>query len=148
MKRVLLQTLWLCVCACTHAEVISGPSDAGTDASMASDMAVAIDHGRPVEPPGGGECDQQDDCNACSQCAVSPSSGCNWYWTECNDSPECLALIDCADACTTQECFDGCGASHPSAIDMVNSFYTCIICDECSADCVAGHATWCETPPL
>lgn len=153
MRLAMLMAGLAAVVGCARATVISAPEDAGmldgsgADATNEPDMSVSrIDMGG--EPRPGGECDQQDDCNECGACAADQDPICGVLWQDCNASADCLALIDCTDGCTTNECFQSCGAAHPDSAEAVTALYRCLICDACSADCRDGYPTWCETPPF
>lgn len=116
---------------------IDGSVDAGVDASTS------------VEPAGGSECDQQDDCNACFACVQGPHQACVDRAIACSESSECAALVNCLNGCAANDeaCAQSCGGAHPSATGLLLDFYRCAYCEACPADCRADHG-WCEAPPF
>ncbi len=153
MSRSLLVAAFLLVASCARATVISVVEDGGVDTDATTDgnattdmLAPRVDMGE--EPLPGGECDQQDDCDACATCAASHNPRCTALWQDCSNETDCSDLLDCVTLCTTNDCFQACGDAHPASTDAVNGVYQCLICNACSADCRAGYSTWCESPPL
>jgi hypothetical protein len=142
--RALVVTLLL-ASGCSPATLIVA-SDAGPMRDARAETGT--DAASSVEPRGGSECDQQDDCNTCFSCVQGPHQACVDYAVSCSDTPECVALVNCLNGCGTEEsCARACGAAHPSATAMLVAFYACAYCDACTADCREQHG-WCEAPPF
>lgn len=123
------------------ADAGGGAVDAGPPISM-SDAGVAI------EPIPGGECDQQDDCNACAQCSYAPFQTCNGAALACEENSSCLGLNSCVGGCSDSACVQGCGDRFRAGVPLFLAFYECMFCDACPADCRERHPTWCEEPPF
>jgi hypothetical protein len=134
--------------ACTEERVIVIP-DAGTAMREEDAGSREVDAGPPEEPFTDNECDQQDDCDACMQCSYAPHLACNNLALACEERGDCTSLLACASGCGDDEaCLTGCAERYPSGIDLVNEFYSCMICTACPADCRAHYATWCVEPPF
>jgi hypothetical protein len=123
--------------------IVAGDAGAAFDATVDPGVDAA------VEPAGGSECDQQDDCTACFTCVQGPHQACVDLAIACSESSECAALVNCLNACapTDEGCARGCGGAHSSATSMLVAFYRCAYCDACPADCRADH-DWCVDPPF
>ena len=150
MTRALVLTAALAVAsvlaACDQRQMLIVATDAGTEDAGATTPDADVDAGVPVEPIGGSECDQQDDCLACASCAQAPRQVCNEQALACDASPDCVALVQCVNACGTDACSRACATAHPSAVAIVRAFFVCAYCTGCTADCRAEHVVWCETP--
>ena len=80
---------------------------------------------------GGAACDMPADCQSCSYCAQR--NDCATQTTACFDDPECVAVVECANACTDQTCFDACLADGDgSGPDLYLALINCIV-DSCPA---------------
>ncbi len=145
---VAFTVIWLA--ACVQAKVITAPDDAAVaDAPNDARVDAAVADAGPLpEVTGGGECDQQDDCDSCATCSQAAFRQCNALTLACEDDAECVALHSCINGCGTQECTNTCAAAHTGAIDLLNSLLQCMVCTACPADCRELRFTWCESPPL
>lgn len=52
----------------------------------------------------------------------------------CLGDPDCIALLECADTCTTGGCISACEAAHPSGSTKINALSTCAS-TSCGAAC-------------
>lgn len=79
------------------------------------------------------ECDDGLDCDACpsvttcSLCVQFEGNACSELLDACFFDDDCVALIECANACEDDMCLDACaGASTAEAIDLYNEIVSCI----------------------
>lgn len=147
MERKALLAIGLVLFGCTSQTLIVS-TDAGPSIPDGAGIDAGRDAGPTLEPVGGSECDQQDDCAACFQCVQGPHQACIDAALQCDASSECIALVDCLRVCADGECARACGAEHPSATSILVSFYQCAYCDACPADCRDTASTWCDAPPF
>lgn len=146
MKRVALG-LWLVACGCSErVPVITAgdvPLDAGADATQRDDAFR-------IEPTTTSECDQQDDCDACTRCSIAPFEPCNTRALACEEDASCTALAGCVQACADDDaaCARACVERFGAGRDLLVELYRCMACDACPADCRPLHQLWCEEPPI
>lgn len=62
------------------------------------------------------------DGDLCGDCL---RSACCASFADCASEPECLALLSCGDACTTDACFQACDRAHPRAVLLHRGLIGC-----------------------
>lgn len=134
---------------CAEVPVIVAPDAGDAGSAPLVDAWVRPDTGPPPEPAPGGECDQQDACESCLNCAIAPRQSCNAEARACSDDAECRALWECISGCGDEgPCLTACGDAHPSARAGFLAVYECATCGACPADCRTLYPTWCIEPPI
>ena len=147
--RIALFALLLAGCAEVPVIVAPDAGDAGSAPPPVDAWVAPPDSGPPPEPVPGGECDQQDACESCLNCAIAPRQSCNARARACSDDAECRALWECINACGDEgPCLTGCGEAHPSGRASFLALYECATCGACPADCRTLYPTWCVEPPF
>ncbi len=78
------------------------------------------------------------ECTTCSTCAAA--GACADEVAACENSQECLDLIDCAQACfdaggDVNTCTDGCIATYPNGFELYGNSQACLLCTECPNNC-------------
>jgi hypothetical protein len=144
LAAALLAAALLAACS-TALEVIDA-----ADAGDAAPSTPVVD-GAPEPPPQAlSECDEQDDCAACTTCSLAPFDVCWEYADACERDVECAALQMCLRGCGEGdvECMRACGGSHPGGIAAVLELHRCVWCTACLADCHGGDSVWCIEPPF
>ena len=134
---------------CAEVPVIVAPDAGDAGSTPRVDAWVPPDAGPRPEPAPGGECDQQDACERCLNCAIAPRQSCNAAALACSEDDACRALWECINACGDEgPCLGACGEAHPSGRAGFLAVYECATCGACPADCRTLYPTWCIEPPF
>ena len=109
----------------------SSSSDAECVDDTGCDMGETCADGQCVPVPA--ECDDGLDCDACpsqstcSLCVQYEGNACSESINSCLFDDDCLALIECANACEDEMCIEACGAaSTAEAVGLYNEIVICI----------------------
>jgi len=88
------------------------------------------------DPPPG----DRDPTNDCFNCAISPGQPCEQDGTNCTSNPDCVALVDCKNACGTMDCIVACEDAHPVGLLELSNLEGCICLEGCPSVCKASCA--------
>lgn len=88
-------------------------------------------------------CPVATDCNACSQSATQ-NGACVNITDVCFKDPQCSALAQCYQSCSTSACIATCNNAHVGGLTKYAAIETCI----CTAGCVqaCGNTSTCTAP--
>jgi hypothetical protein len=87
-----------------------------------------------VSSGSGGVCDASLVCGQCQGCAIA--GPCAGDAMACNGSPDCVAYLQCYDACSPNDlaCQQNCGFAHVVGAITYNQFKGCL-CLNCTMSC-------------
>ncbi|MFO0613623.1 MAG: trypsin-like serine protease [Polyangiaceae bacterium] len=104
------------------------------------------------QPPTNAACPVDTDCNFCISDSLNQncSGGCISAYTACDNDPECKALSNCYDGCSTLACQGDCNTAHVGGIQKYERILECICGNACDAACGVDSlctANRCGTKP-
>ena len=96
-------------------------------------------------PPGwtsydGGAGGSTQTCSDCQNGSLVPGASCNSAWTGCTNNADCVAFLNCANACTTNACYVGCYQQQPAGVIAYGSVEDCLCQSACPQTCAAECA--------
>lgn len=83
---------------------------------------------------------------ACGDCAQEALAGvCSDVLQECVNTPDCMDVSSCLDACSPDDvqCFAGCAAASAKFAELVD----CVLCNECGQECSNDWSCGPNDPP-
>lgn len=73
-------------------------------------------------------------CDDCFASATQPSGACGSQYTACVNNQDCIDFANCANACATDACIQGCANQHPSGYNTYAAIVDCG-CTACANEC-------------
>lgn len=107
-------------------------------------IAPFIGAGPSTPPPTG-------DCNSCFDASMQQGGACAGALAACQQSPACLDLANCVNACADDACVNGCAQQFAGGVDALNAVLSCgcqACANECASECAgSGGPTGGPTTP-
>jgi hypothetical protein len=124
-----------------------GASTGGASTTNGSSSATGSSStGSSVTSTGSGTltCDGTGVCDSCQSCAWS--GPCQGYANACLANADCVAIIQCYQQCTADDCTTPCWIPYPNGHADYLAASICVTCDNCYADCNGSQVGCPENP--
>lgn len=79
-------------------------------------------------------------CNDCMNTSINQGGACQSQGQACFTNQDCANLVNCANACQTQACVQGCATQYPAGVSGYNGMLECAL-GACDVECNGTSGT-------